>query len=215
MKFGKTINILIFLLITSIIYADNNLLLYSYQDDELIYEDDIIIIEDNQQILIGKPPLNPYRIIGESCTGLIVGGLFLSSQKDNIDQIGLAAPLLIIHCYITSVLVSGSTSLIGKIGDETGSFKWPFYSSFGGGLTAMVLNTFINEEFLTSDSFMKLYLPGSVLGALVGFNITREYDENYYSILNFNSEKIHVGLPKISYNHFEKEYKINLFEWNF
>ena len=63
------------------------------------------------------------------------------------------------------------------------------------------------------DSLLYYCLPDCVFGAVMGYNLTRRYDSDYYSFINFKYEEFQIGIPKLSYNPFVKEYKIKLFEW--
>ena len=193
----------------------NNLLAENFSKTDLLQED-MFDDEYSNMKFYEKPPLNSKNIAGEVFVGSIVGGIYLHKQQKNIDNLGLAAVLVTFDLFITSGFVSGSTYMIGKIGEQTGSFIKTYNYSVGCGFVTWAIGGAIEKRNLKfSESILYYYLPGSVIGAVFGFNQSRRYDLNPPRLLLGRNQNVHFGALNFTFSQMNREYKINLLEWRF
>lgn len=203
-------------IIFSILIIWGNIIAANFSNMSLSFQDDLFDDENSNIKYYEKPPLMLKNIAGEIAAGTIIGGVFLYNQRNAAENIGLAFPVLSLNLFITSGLVSGSTYYIGKIGDQTGSLYWSYQLSLYTGIVTWALGISLDRDCnIFSDGFLYYYLPGSVIGAVVGFNLTRKYDEENLTFLQFRNQSFNIRFPIINYYPSNKEFKMNLFEWRF
>jgi hypothetical protein len=126
---------------------------------------------------IEKPPLNVGRVIAEILVGSILGGV-----------IGTLFPggLTLLWLNFLSGFVGGSAGIyfVGTRGNQTGSFLATWIGGILGILGAVTVSTVVGfasrillrsalQRSLESVVIIIVFLP--VLGATIGFNMTRRY----------------------------------------
>jgi len=149
------------------------------------------------------PPLHADRITNELIwgvlSGAVTGAVFLSVFRNDvfkehpfISNLSFKQDMELYYpMYIGAVL--GSTfcvHFIGKTGDETGSF---YTSLLGSSIGFLLSLPFENKDW-------RLILPP--IGATIGFNITRRYDDTDQesSLISIRKGRTQIGIPKMSIN---------------
>lgn len=145
--------------------------------------------QDTSQI-IGKPPINGMRVVGESLAGTIggitlgylagiagviagielTGGISPEADEPTVQTVGAMFVGGVIGGSIGYLIgTTAGVYLVGNLGDETGSLKSTFVGSIVGGLVGF--GTF----FLSPDPGGLMPIIGPPIGATIGFNMTRRY----------------------------------------
>ncbi|MBW7989601.1 MAG: hypothetical protein FVQ84_06245 [Planctomycetes bacterium] len=131
-----------------------------------------------------KPPLSVGRIVGEILAGAalcvvallvayVTGFVLVGKGKGEYAGVGFMAMFLLVF---PPLYVLGSTFgvyLVGRIGNETGSFLETLSGGFLGGPVAVLL-CFLGIEKIVLWALILLIPP---IFATIGFNSTRRYKE--------------------------------------
>lgn len=156
-----------------------------------------------------KPPLSNLRIAGESMTGCFLSSaVFLTSilitiivldstnSDDTLWRLGIS-----LSVAASSFASAVGVYAIGNIGDQTGSFRATLIgSSIPAALAILSYYSSLqnNEEAGMAIMGGLLY---SVVGAIVGFNMTRRHDlppaESKTALLSLRNKQISYAFPSL------------------
>ncbi len=152
------------------------------------------------------PPLKPERTLGEALSGAalgvagLYGGFFIGGGFGDY----FLPPLDAIIFGITGWALGSSLGIyiIGSIGNQTGSYLATIAGSVLGGLAGGALGYFSLYLIPLGDLFVLSPFIGSVVGGIIGFNLTRRYKSSGLSeksLINFNNGKMKLGFPQITF----------------
>mgnify|MGYP006289347149 CR=1 FL=1 len=169
-----------------------------------------------------KPPLSSLRIGGEFVTGvgsgIIIGGgsgfLGYSIAMANGAPVEFGSIAYFGLGFIIGYPIGNTIGvyLIGNIGDETGDFWNTLFGSIIGSVGGVFLR-------MSGSTFLP-YMILAPLGATIGFNLSRRYDQSIKSnaFLNYEENKLTINFPKYYYRYTRKNracITINIIQFNF
>jgi hypothetical protein len=132
-----------------------------------------------------QPPLSPARLAGEVAVGTLLafGGGYAGVEFGRASVTCNGAD----YCGVVEVTVGGfiglsllppvGISLLGSAGDETGSFGVAWVGSVIGTAGSFWAVHELDDHGLHSDLLLySVLVGGPVIGSMIGFNLTRQYD---------------------------------------
>jgi len=141
---------------------------------------------------VERPPVSKGRIIGEVLAAMaamgVVGGLggviFIKAyynafhDKDCMAGLaGLSVWIRLVCPFLIPLAAATTVYLIGRIGEQTGSF----WATLGLSIVGPILGMIAGKIALSFDTWAHLECALLVpsLGAVIGFNLTRRYKETF------------------------------------
>jgi len=120
-----------------------------------------------------RPPLNAGRVGGQILAGTVAGvgtGLLMAALADDGDDDMMIGASSAFAGFLVGfpVGVTGGAYLVGRIGDQTGSFPMTLLGTIGGVVAAVALAD-------ATEGWSFLAMPP--VGATIGFNLTRRYKD--------------------------------------
>ncbi len=162
------------------------------------------------------PPLNGWRLAGELVVGGVAGavigvpgafaggliGALLPKTSLRTKKIGALFGYYAFYVVGSSLGVNG----IGNSGNETGSFGITLAGSFAGaGISIITLFSVREFEDLADLAVMDnvgliIVASGPVICSMIGFNITRRYDDDYWAgLINYTQGELCFAMPTVSF----------------
>ena len=165
----------------------------------------------------GKPPLSGKRIAGE----ILAGALFVVPaayslhlvEEERVEDDRVATLLLLLGFAGLNFGPAAGVSLVGNIGDETGSYLSAFEGACCGCLAILplfllaiktvagpVADALELDENDVESCIMGVCVTLPSIGATIAFNRTRRYKtsaEPETALLNLNDGKMSLAVPRI------------------